>query len=59
MVREAICTLRDAPNAKLYGIANGKNAHLNLLQMTAMMSRTSTVMIAMVMMRFVAMLFLR
>lgn len=37
----------------------GKNAHLNLLQMTAMMSRTSTVMIAMVMMRFVAMLFLR
>lgn len=24
MVREAICTLRDAPNAKLYGIANGE-----------------------------------
>jgi hypothetical protein len=33
-----------------------QNTHLNLLNMTATMSRTKTVIMAMVMMRFVAML---
>lgn len=41
----------------LYGFAQlSQHNHLNLLTITAMMRRTSTVMIAMVIIRFVAIL---
>lgn len=43
-------------NANPYKNTDTKPTHLNLLQMTAMMSSTSTVMIAIVMIRFVAIL---